>query len=256
MFRMTHNLPLTLAAALPLALGAGAGDAAIVEFASDAAFNNQFAPSFSKTFGVQTREGASGTTGDWETGIIRPDFTTYTQGQADWTSDDTHDFSFEMSNAGLVSHTITELDSATTGLTASPTNATAANTIAIRARTGTKDSNGNSDGTVASTLSNLQLTIDNIVFDLGTATSLAGDNDAQYIVLTGLDLTSGFDLSGNATFDVGAFQSGGSRVMYEIKVGVYEEEPSPPAGVPTPPTLALLGAGLVGLGIRRLRLRH
>lgn len=83
------------------------------------------------------------------------------------------------------------------------------------------------------------------VYASGGGTDLTLDFPA--LVITGLDLSAGFSLTGTADFDIGDNQDG-SRVMYQAKVGTV---------VPIPAAAWLFGSallGMAGIGYRKSRM--
>jgi hypothetical protein len=207
----------------------------IVDSGADWAANHQ--ANFTETFGYIVREGRTGNQ-DWERGIVRPNGTTYAQGQVGWTSaPDTHQFAFGFAGgAAYLEMTNAPTSSANPLTTIAVAPGAGDNAIVVRAIARNKSNNGETDA--RADLGDLALTVGGVSIDLAGFTSLLGDSDGTTLVITGLDLATGFSLAGDAVFDIGLTQDG-SRTAYQVSVGTY---------VPIPAALPLFATALTGLG--------
>jgi hypothetical protein len=197
---------------------------------------------FNQTFGYMVREGTAGNRG-WERAIVRANGAASTKGQIGWTdAADSHQFDFGFAG-GAASLELT--NAPTSGANPLTTAAVAPgaddNAIVVRAIARNNKKAGETDA--RADLGNLVLTVGGVSIDLGEFTSLIGDSNANYLVITGLDLASGFSLTGNAVFDIGNVQDG-SRTAYQVSVGTY---------VPVPAALVLFATALAGLGFAACR---
>jgi len=190
---------------------------------------------FTHSYGYILREGKPGAQ-DWERGIVRPNGTTYAQGQVDWTdAASSHQFAFGF-DAGAATHEMTGAPTSGTNPLTTSANGPGAGDNAIVIRAIARNKNGETD--TRADLGNLALTVNGQSIDLTGFTSLLGDSDGNHIVIAGLDLPNGFTLSGDAVFDIGDGQHG-SHTAYDISVGHY---------VPVPAALPLFATAIAGLG--------
>lgn len=197
---------------------------------------------WTKALGYQVSEGQPG---NWAAAIVGDDnSSTLNQADIDWGTDlSEHDFEFKyLSTPDSYEQTV-HLTAAETGISIGDFRLDNANALAIRA----VERNKGNETDARADLTELNLTLgENTTTNiLSDHSSLDGDSNGQWLLITGVDLTQGFTLQGKAAFDIGD-TSDGFRTAYEVKVGHV-------ASVPLPGSLLLLGSGLLGfIGFRWL----
>lgn len=235
--RWIYRLPL-LAAVGCLALPVQA--ATVESLNSDTDWWSIEANGWTKSFGYQVSEGQGG---NWETSIVDGTGNVLAKGQVDWGTDEVaHEFLFSYSPG-----TTPLLENSTWDTTISYSDLDVdnnPNTIAIRAIERGKNGESAPKADLSDLLLQIGADAENI---LAGNTVLDGDSDGEYLLITGLDLSSGFTLSGSALFDIGDNQNG-FNTAYEVKVGYLQ-------AVPLPGAFWLFGSGLLGLLAFRKRPR-
>lgn len=198
---------------------------ALITLPNDDAFR---ALNRAESFVAEARFGNSRNNGDWEIGVGVPNTATPDQiAQHSWDKGESFDFSLTVTDGNTFTFTV-DGETLTWNEDADPISA-----LAIRAAA--KPRNNNS--TTTTTLSNLKL--DGVALSID---SLSGDNDANYLYLTGLT-SNNFTLTGTASFSWTNRKPRGSRASFQIK-GIQ-------AVIPTPGALLLGGVGLAALAARR-----
>lgn len=208
-----------------LLLAATPASALTLTFSSDAAF---LATTFTKDFGGNVRWGNAGASGDWEYSVVDGSDIPIGSAQQQYAwggGANPHDVTFAYDDGtGVADLTLSvdpDVSSASVAVGGDGVNA-----IAIRARADLGD---------MATLDDITVTfdVDATSVNLG---SLAGDGDAEYVVLIDSRLAFGFTLTADANLEDGS----GSLPQYGFKVGNAVPEPGALALIAAPLALALI----------------
>lgn len=199
--------------------------AAVSTLSSDADF---LALGRTEAFVAEARYGNNGNSGDWERGLGVPDTANPDViGQNTWANGGSFDFELSVTNGNMFSFTAN-------GLTLNWTEAADAfDGISIRAAAMPR----NSSSTTSTELSNL--TLDGNLLSIST---LSGDNNAEYLLITGLTSDT-FTLTGTASFGWTGDEPRGSRASFQIK-GLTST-------IPVPGAILLGLLGLSAIAARR-----
>jgi hypothetical protein len=226
-----------------IGLAAAPASAYVITFTSDADFLAN--GNFTKYFNANVRWGDGTASGDWEYSLMdAAETTTFgAQQQHNWVEnpgggdDNPHGYLLDWDDGTGVASLSISLE-ANVSSTAPP-GVGIVNALAIRARA------SGTNGEAVNLTSPITISFDDDPGNPLVVGPLAGDGNAEYIVIVDSRLGGGFDVAGAASIfkDDGSPPVEGSEPQYGFKVGF----------VPEPGTALLLGAGLGLLALQSRR---